>query len=243
MTPGAGPDGSAGLLVGTGLWVRRAGRDLLAGVDVAVAPGEALAVTGPSGSGKSTLLAVLAGLEPPDAGTVTLAGADLAGLEPAELRRRVGLVLQGYALLALLTAAENVDLALRAAGSGMATERADRALAALATVGLADRADHLLEELSGGEQQRVAVARALVGRPAVLVADEPTAELDAQTRERVLDLLFDVTRTGVALVLATHDPDVACRCDRQLLVRDGELLPVYVEPLTEAELWGPPTPR
>jgi putative ABC transport system ATP-binding protein len=195
---------------GRGLVLVRGGRVLVDGLDVEVAPGERLAVTGPSGSGKSTLLSVLAGLEPPDAGTVEVDGVDVRAQDPVRLRRRVGLVLQGYGLLPVLTAGENVEVVLRDAG---APDAVPRAAAALAAVGLGGRAGHLVEELSGGEQQRVAVARALAARPAVLVADEPTAALDAATRAAVLDLLL---RAGTAVVLATHDPQVAARCDRVL---------------------------
>ena len=193
-----------------GLRLVRGGRVLVDGLDLDVAPGERLAVTGPSGAGKSTLLAALAGLEPPDAGTVEIGGEVAGGRHGLDLRRRVGLVLQGYGLVSVLTAAENVEVVLRDAG---AADAAGRATAALTAVGLGRRGGHLVEELSGGEQQRVAVARALVTEPAVLVADEPTAALDAETRAAVLDLLLG---SGTAVVLATHDPAVAARCDRQL---------------------------
>jgi predicted ABC-type transport system involved in lysophospholipase L1 biosynthesis ATPase subunit len=185
-----------------------------------VAPGERVAVTGPSGAGKTTLLAVLSGLERPDAGTVLVAGHDPTSADPVALRRSVGLVLQGYGLVPLLTAEENVELVLRDAGTP-GDDATERTAAALEQVGLAARAEHLVEELSGGEQQRVAVARALAARPAVLFADEPTAALDAATRSQVLDLVLAVAEHGVAVVLATHDPAVAARCDRELHVHAG----------------------
>jgi ABC-type lipoprotein export system ATPase subunit len=202
-------------LVATDVTVVRGGRTILDRVGVTVGPGERVAVVGPSGAGKSTLLAALAGLEPPDAGTVHF------GQSPV-VPRRFGIVLQGYGLLALLTAAENVELALQARRVPRAEVRRASA-AALAAVGLAARADHLVEELSGGEQQRVAVARAIVTGPAVVLADEPTAELDAESRATVLDVLLaaDSPRT---LVIATHDPEVARRCDRTVSLRGGRVV-------------------
>lgn len=210
------------VLRGTGLVAVRGSRQVLAGVDVQVRSGERLALLGPSGSGKTTLLTLLAGLELPQAGTVHLGEHDVAAIEPSALRSRVGLVLQGYGLVSLLTAQENVALPLMARRllRGQVEQRTDDALRA---VGLGKRGTHLVEELSGGEQQRVAVARALACAPDVLLADEPTAELDAASRTVVLDLLLGLARTGVAVVLATHDPVVARRCDRRLQVEDGVL--------------------
>jgi putative ABC transport system ATP-binding protein len=196
-----------------GLVAVRGGRRILDGVDLDVAVGERVAVTGASGTGKTTLLAILGGLERPEEGEIVV-GADLRG--------RVALVLQGYGLVALLTAAENVELPLQAA-------RHDRhhvlteAAAALDAVGLADRADHLVDDLSGGEQQRVAVARALVGGPRLLLADEPTAELDATSRDRILDVLLARPAT---VVVVTHDAAVASRFDRRLVLANGRLSPV-----------------
>lgn len=189
------------------------GRTIFSGVDLDLATGESLAVTGPSGSGKTTLLAVLAGLLPPHAGEVTLDGRPVTpSVRPAA---GVAVVLQGYGLVTLLTAAENVEAALRAAGTS-AKDSARVALGALEAVGLGGHAHHLVEELSGGQRQRTAVARAMALSPAVLLADEPTAELDVAARGLVLGRLFDLTSHGRSLIIATHDPDLANQCDRIL---------------------------
>lgn len=201
-----------------GLSVHRGPLQLLDDVHVDARPGEPLAVVGPSGSGKSTLLAVLSGLQRPDAGDVTLDGQPLAAVP--HLRRRVAVVLQGYGLVSLLTAAENVEVVLRSQGLTRAAVR-DRTAEALDLVGLADRAEHLVEELSGGEQQRVALARALAVEPDVLLADEPTAELDAASRARVLQLLAARAEAGLVLVVATHDLDVAATCPQTLRLAAG----------------------
>jgi putative ABC transport system ATP-binding protein len=196
-------------LTAHGLRYARAGRLILDDVCVTARPGEALAVVGPSGSGKSTLLAVLAGLERPDAGELARGPA-----------ARVGLVLQAYGLVGLLSAAENVEIPLQADGVQPSAVRA-RAAAALEGVGLTAVRDHLVEELSGGQQQRVAIARALVTEPAVLLADELTAELDVQTKQRVLDRVLALAHRGGIVVVATHDPDVAARCDHVVRLGDG----------------------
>jgi ABC-type lipoprotein export system ATPase subunit len=223
-------------LAGHGLTFTRGGTTILHDVDIELRGGEQVALTGPSGSGKTTLMSLLAGLEAPDAGTVTLDGRPLAssGMAPraegggkrhpnsTALRRRVAVVFQGYALVALLTAAENVELALIAAGVP-ANDAGDAALHALDEVGLVDRAEHLVEELSGGQQQRVAVARALAVRPNVLLADEPTAEQDPAHRAAALEAILAAADDGAAVLLATHDPDVGRRCDRQLRIADGQL--------------------
>ncbi|MBI1378697.1 MAG: ATP-binding cassette domain-containing protein [Frankiales bacterium] len=193
-----------------GVVVVRGGRRVVDEVDVDVVPGRVLAVTGPSGSGKSTLLTVLAGLVPADGGTV----------DPADRAARTGVVFQGYGLLPVLTAAENVELPLQLRGLDRTVVR-DRAQAALARAGLADVPDRLAEELSGGQRQRVAVARALVVAPGLLVADEPTAELDADTAAVVLAALREEAGAGAAVVLATHDPEVAALCDDTLHLVDG----------------------
>ncbi len=209
------------VLVAERVDVTRAGREVLTDVSLTAHPGRLLALTGPSGSGKSTLLAVLAGLEPATSGRVRL-GEEPIGPRTPDLRRRCGVVLQGYGLVSLLTAAENVELVLQAQRlprAGIAV----RAAEALAAVGLSDVGDHLVEQLSGGQQQRVAVARALVGRPALLLADEPTAELDADNRDRVLDLLAAHARSGAVVVLATHDREVADAADSELVLHDGRV--------------------
>ncbi len=193
-----------------GIVVVRNGRRVVDDVDVDVEPGRILGVTGPSGSGKSTLLAVLAGLIAPDAGSV----------DPADRSGRTGIVLQGYGLLPVLTAFENVELPLQLRGTDPSQVR-ERAARALSRAGLDDAGDRLAEELSGGQRQRVAVARALVTEPDLLVADEPTAELDADTAALVLAALRAEADTGAAVVLATHDPDVAALCDATLHLVDG----------------------
>jgi putative ABC transport system ATP-binding protein len=200
------------------LGYRRDGQQILAGVSVAVHPGERLAVTGPSGSGKTSLLTLLAGLDAPSSGEVYIDGTRLTGV--AGPRQGVALVLQGYGLVSLLTAAENIEVALRAAGWAPARAAA-AAREALGRVGLDAHADQLVEELSGGQQQRTAVARALALKPKLLIADEPTAELDPASRTLALARLFEVATDGGALVLATHDPEVAAHCDRVLDLRPG----------------------
>lgn len=199
----------------------RGGRAILESVSVSVAPGETLAVVGPSGSGKSSLLAVLAGLEQPDSGSVHRdSGGDRDGTPGPD-----GLVLQGYGLVSVLTAAENVEAPLQAGALGRLgrSEVRQRAAAALDSVGLAEVADHLVEELSGGQQQRAAVARALAVDPAILFADELTAELDHEWKARVVGLVLAVAERGGIVVLATHDPEIAARCDHRLHLVDGRV--------------------
>ena len=199
----------------------RGGRTILAGGDVSAFAGEALAGTGPSGSGKSSLLAILAGLEPPDTGTVTIDGAPLGPGVPEGF----GLVLQGYGLVSVLTAAENVEVVLM--GRGLSRDEVrDRSAAVLEATGLAEVADHMVDQLSGGQQQRVAVARALVAEPAVLLADEFTAELDGDSSSRILQLVLGVARRGGVVVIATHDRLVADSCDAELRLADGQMVPV-----------------
>ncbi|MBO3748327.1 ATP-binding cassette domain-containing protein [Streptosporangiaceae bacterium NEAU-GS5] len=190
------------------LHCRAGAREVVRDLSLDVAAGERVALMGPSGSGKTTLITTLAGLTPPAAGRVLVNGVPLD--EQPSLRRETALVFQSYGLLPVLTAAENVEVALRAAGR---TPREAHALAAeaLNQMRLAAYAEHLIEELSGGQQQRVAVARALALRPAVLLADEPTAEQDKVNRLLVLDALLG---TSAALIVATHDPEVAARCDQ-----------------------------
>jgi putative ABC transport system ATP-binding protein len=205
------------ILQANGIRYERAGRVILEGVDLAVGPGESVAVVGPSGSGKTSLLAVLAGLAVPTAGQVCVDGRPVSEVS----HRDLAIVLQGYGLVSLLTAAENVEAALRAAGRPVA-EVIDASAEALAAVGLAGHEEQLIEELSGGQQQRVAVARALALRPELLIADEPTAEQDKVSRQLVLDRLFEVPHRDGALVLATHDPEVAERCDQVLSLHPHE---------------------
>jgi len=200
------------ILTGTDLrWVV-GDRTILDGLSVQAEGGRILAVRGPSGSGKSSLLAILGGLIAPSAGTVVLNGVPVTPGDDVTMRRRFGLVLQGYGLVAALTARENVGVVLQAAGLPGAEVRA-RVEAVLERVGLSSVADHLVEDLSGGQQQRVAVARALVTASDVLLADEPTAELDADNRELVVALLTERARSGATVVIASHDPDVVDACD------------------------------
>lgn len=200
------------VLAGTGLRYAVGDRTILDGVSVNASSGRVLAVRGPSGSGKSSLLAMLGGLIAPSAGTVTLDGAPVGPDSDLALRRRFGLVLQGYGLVAALTARENIAVVLQAAGVPRSEVRA-RVDAVLEGVGLAPVADHLVEDLSGGQQQRVAVARALVTAADVLLADEPTAELDADNRGLIVSLLVERARAGAVVLIASHDPDVVDVCD------------------------------
>jgi putative ABC transport system ATP-binding protein len=199
---------------------------VLDGVDLAVAPGESVAVLGPSGSGKSTLLALAAGLDRPTEGEVLLDGEPIHALSEDRLarlrRRKVGFVFQSFQLLGNLTARENVLLPLEIAGARDAGRRADELLAA---VGLSERGHHYPSQLSGGEQQRVALARAFATRPPLLLADEPTGNLDSATGRRVLEVLAALReREGTTLVLVTHDPAVAAIADRRVHLADGRIV-------------------
>ncbi|MGZ6754700.1 MAG: ABC transporter ATP-binding protein, partial [Nocardioides sp.] len=198
----------------------------LRGIDLRVERGAYLAIMGPSGSGKSTLMNILGCLDVPTSGTYRLAGEDVGTLNEEELahirNRRIGFVFQQFHLLAALPAWRNVELPLIYAGFGRAERRA-RALAALDHVGLADRADHRPSELSGGQQQRVAVARALVTEPALLLADEPTGNLDSASTADVLGLLDELSAAGSTIVLITHEADVARAAGRIVHIRDGRL--------------------
>jgi putative ABC transport system ATP-binding protein len=200
---------------------------LLADVSLTVGRGESVAIVGASGSGKSTLLALLAGLDRPDAGRIWLDGQEITGLDEdgrARLRAgRVGFMFQAFHLLPALTALENVMLPLELAGHSRAAERLARE--ALDEVGLAARAGHYPAELSGGEQGRVALARAHAGRPGLLFADEPTGNLDRRTAAQVAELMFRLNREhATTLVLVTHDEALAARCARRLEVQDGRLV-------------------
>lgn len=200
--------------------------NVLCAVDLEIAAGETVAIVGPSGSGKTTLLVLLAGLEQPASGTVWLDGRSLGELdddELADLRRdHIGIVFQSFHLVPSLTALGNVALPLEIAGKPGA---GDAARQMLARAGLTGREDHYPAQLSGGEQQRVAIARALVHSPRLLLADEPTGNLDLRTGETIIDLLFSLNAdTGSTLVLVTHDDAVASRCQRVLRLHQGKLV-------------------
>ena len=198
----------------------------LAAVDLRIAPGEYIAVMGPSGSGKSTLLNVLGLLDRPDAGHYVLEGRDVTTLSPDEQARvrshRIGFVFQSFHLVPRLTAAENIALPMVLAGIA-ARERDERVRAALAGFGLVDRADHRPDQLSGGQRQRVAIARATIMQPALLLADEPTGNLDRATGEEVVRLLEQLNAGGVTLLVVTHDPALGARARRRLLMEDGAI--------------------
>ncbi len=206
-------------------------------VDLTVEPGELVALFGPSGSGKSSMLQIMGLLIKPDEGTVNIEGERVDQLDEtaaAELRRtRIGFIFQAFGLLPLLSAGENVEVALRLLGVGRGAAR-KRVAAALEAVGLEHRTKHRPDELSGGEQQRVAVARALVHSPSYLLADEPTGELDTATGAAILDLLAAVADQGTGVVVASHDPKVLEVADRALFVRDGEL---HSPARSELALW------
>ena len=196
-------------------------------VSLDVARGEFLAIIGRSGSGKTTLLNLIAGLDKPDDGAVLVNGEDITRYGDREMtdfrRHPIGFVFQSFGLLPLLSAAENVELALRIAGSGI-RERGRRTDELLEQVGLSHRAGHRPYELSGGEQQRVAVARALANEPPLLIADEPTGELDSATGAQIFQLLREVAASGVTVVTATHDPFVIEHVDRVIEMADGALI-------------------
>jgi len=199
--------------------------DILTDVSFEVARGEAVAIIGASGSGKSTLLGLLAGLDTPSAGRVWLDGADIFALDEdgrAALRGRlVGFVFQSFQLLPFLTALENVMLPLELAGTAQARQQAQKMLA---RVGLAERFTHYPNQLSGGEQQRVAIARAFIGAPKLLLADEPTGNLDAASGAQIIDLMFELNRErGTTLILVTHDEALSQRCARRLQLIAGRL--------------------
>jgi len=199
----------------------------LRGVTLDVERGMYLSVVGPSGCGKSTLLHLLGGVDTPSAGTVTLLGCDTAALADGALARlrlhHVGFVFQRFFLLPMLTAQENVELPMLEAGTP-GPERRDRARALLDRVGLSARRDHRPGQLSGGEMQRVAIARALANRPALVLADEPTGELDEATGREIGRLLRSLTRDGIAVVVVTHNPDLAEDADRQIRMKDGAVV-------------------
>ena len=198
---------------------------ILRGVDLQVCAGETVAILGPSGSGKSTLLSLLAGFDRPTAGSVVLAGQALETLDEearAQLRaRQLGFVFQSFALLPALSAEDNVQIAAEIAGL---PDPRGAAIAGLRAVGLEHRLRHRPGQLSGGEQQRVALARAFVHRPPIVLADEPTGNLDEATGARIIEQMFALNaQAGTALVLVTHDATLAARCNRQLTLHDGRL--------------------
>jgi putative ABC transport system ATP-binding protein len=199
----------------------------LAGVDLRIEEGEWLAIQGPTGHGKTTLLQILGGLDRPSSGVVNFDGQDLAALRESQVNRvrasSIGFIFQTFNLIPTLNAQENVETALVPLGVG-ASEREAQAAQALADVGLGDRARHLPSELSGGQQQRVAIARALVKRPSVVLADEPTGNLDETTRDEIIGLLEKLWREyGITLILVTHDSTVASRAQRIGLMQNGKL--------------------
>ena len=197
--------------------------NILRGIDLDVAHGERVSVVGPSGSGKSTMMMIIGGLERPSSGRTVVAGHDLLALDEDALalfrRDNVGIVFQNFHLVPTMTALENVAIPLEFAGRGDAFDRAAEGLKA---VGLGHRLTHYPGQLSGGEQQRVALARAFAAEPSLILADEPTGNLDGQTGEQVIELMFGLSRDrGATLLLITHDPALADRCDRQIRVADG----------------------
>jgi putative ABC transport system ATP-binding protein len=204
---------------------------ILKDIDFQIGAGEAVGMIGPSGSGKSTALMVMAGLERPDSGIVEVAGQNIGGLDEDALARfrgrNVGIVFQSFHLIPTMTAVENVAVPLELAGRADAVERAE---AELAAVGLTERMSHYPAELSGGEQQRVALARALAPDPAIVLADEPTGNLDEATGAQIIDLLFaGRARRATTLVLVTHDVGLAGRCDRVMRLRSGHVESGHVE--------------
>ncbi|MBK9166933.1 MAG: ABC transporter ATP-binding protein [Bryobacterales bacterium] len=201
--------------------------EILRGIDLSIPAGQFAAIMGPSGSGKSTLLGLLAGLDTPTSGRITLDGEDITGLDEDRLAvlrgRKIGFVFQSYQLIPTLTAEENVMLPLELVGGGNGGPFRAREL--LRTVGLEDRRDHYPIQLSGGEQQRVALARAFVLRPPILMADEPTGNLDSANGKHVLDLLIELNRREqTTLVLVTHDAQLAASADRRITMRDGQIV-------------------
>jgi putative ABC transport system ATP-binding protein len=224
-------------------WIQNGSRrvEILKGISLTIPAGQFVAIVGASGSGKSTLLGLLAGLDTPSAGEIWLDGVPIHNLVESELAavrgRKIGFVFQSYQLIQTLTALENVLLPyeLNVKGNGI-----DQARRLLAEVGLAERVDHYPVQLSGGEQQRVALARAFVAEPPIVMADEPTGNLDSTNGRMVLDLLLERNKSaGTTLVLVTHDPEVASTADRKIVLKDGmiveDTLPFTAEPLSTHE--------
>ena len=198
----------------------------LDGIDLEIRRGEFAALMGPSGSGKSTLMNILGCLDRPSAGSYKLDGAEVAGLSDDALaatrNKKIGFVFQNFNLLPRISALDNVALPLVYAGVGR-RERTERAQQMLAAVGLSDRGAHLPNELSGGQRQRVAIARALVNDPHIIMADEPTGNLDTKSTKEIMDLFARMHEKGHTIILVTHEPEIALRANRQLLVRDGRI--------------------
>jgi len=197
--------------------------NVLQGVEFSVNKGEFISIQGPSGSGKSTLLNLIAGLDTPTGGVIYVDGKDISKYNRTEyLRTKVGLVFQSYNLFQTLTARENVEYPMLIAGTKNIEERVNELLS---LVGLSERANHRPSELSGGEQQRIAIARALVNRPAIILADEPTGNLDSKTGESIMKILGDLSmREATTLILVTHDSSIANKANRILIMRDGKIM-------------------
>ncbi|MEO8277394.1 MAG: ABC transporter ATP-binding protein [Thermoanaerobaculia bacterium] len=209
----------------------------LNGVDLAIGHGEYVAIMGPSGSGKSTMMNLLGCLDTPSTGSYILNGTAVEKLNDQELagirNKEIGFVFQTFNLLARTDALQNVELPLIYAGVSR-KERRERAERALARVGLTDRAHHLPNELSGGQRQRVAIARALVNDPSILLADEPTGNLDTATSTEIMQLFDELHRQGNTVILVTHEPDIATHADRRIVLRDGKVLSDVLEPAVKA---------
>ena len=200
---------------------------VLKGINLIINEGEYVAIMGPSGSGKSTLMNLIGCLDRPTSGHYYLNGEDVSKADERKLaavrNRQIGLVFQQFQLLPRMTAQKNVELPLVYAGVSQ-KERTKRAIEALEKVGLGDRKDHRPTELSGGQQQRVAIARALINNPAIILADEPTGALDTSSGQRIMDIFDQLHQEGRTVVLITHDPEIAARAHRQILLRDGQIV-------------------
>jgi putative ABC transport system ATP-binding protein len=199
----------------------------LRGVSIQIEQGEYVAIMGPSGSGKSTLMHCLAGLDTATSGQALLGGTDLTRQSDRVLtkvrRERIGFIFQSFNLLPFKTALENVALPLYYQGVSR-RKRNQIAMQYLERVGLRDWADHVPAEMSGGQKQRVAIARALIGKPRLILADEPTGALDSETSRQIMDLMTEINQTGITVLVVTHDPEVAARCQRTIRLRDGKVL-------------------